>query len=349
MAFRFWRRIKLAPGVTLNLSKSTGSLSFGPRGGKFTLSPRGHRATAGLTGTGLFYTHRFSKGSGRDAGRRRRAEPDAPRVPVEDRLDLGFFRRLFTPDDEEALVDGCRELALGHESKAAEHLRRATHLADGAYLAGFLALRRDRPDEAIEHLSTAAEQGRRLGSHFRRYGISAVMSMAITEEVTVHVGPDLRGVLLGLVEAHQQRGQREGALRCARRLRRLEPDDVLVRLSMAELWWEGRDAGRSALQRIVELGAGVENETALHAALMLYRGRALHELQLLEAARDSFTAALRRRKDRPDDLRRRIRYERARVYEDMGRRSRAREELGKVYAEEPGFEDVATRLGFDSA
>ena len=37
MGFRFWRRIKIAPGVTLNLSKSGGSLSFGPRGAKFTV------------------------------------------------------------------------------------------------------------------------------------------------------------------------------------------------------------------------------------------------------------------------------------------------------------------------
>jgi hypothetical protein len=56
MSFRFWRRIRIAPGVTLNLSKSTASLSFGPRGAKYTISPRGNRVTAGLPGTGLFYT-----------------------------------------------------------------------------------------------------------------------------------------------------------------------------------------------------------------------------------------------------------------------------------------------------
>ena len=38
---RFWRRMKIAPGLTLNLSKSGGSLSFGPRGAKYTVSPRG--------------------------------------------------------------------------------------------------------------------------------------------------------------------------------------------------------------------------------------------------------------------------------------------------------------------
>ena len=51
-------------------------------------------------------------------------------VRPEDRLTLGFFERLVTPDDE-ALVDGCRELVLGSGGKALEHLRRAVHVADG--------------------------------------------------------------------------------------------------------------------------------------------------------------------------------------------------------------------------
>ncbi|WP_454283473.1 DUF4236 domain-containing protein [Roseovarius sp. MBR-79] len=48
MAFRFCRRVRLAPGVTLNLSKSTASLSFGPRGAKYTISPRANRATRAI-------------------------------------------------------------------------------------------------------------------------------------------------------------------------------------------------------------------------------------------------------------------------------------------------------------
>ena len=53
---RFSRRMKIAPGLTLNLSKSGGSLSFGPRGAKYTIGLRGRRTTVGIPGTGLFYT-----------------------------------------------------------------------------------------------------------------------------------------------------------------------------------------------------------------------------------------------------------------------------------------------------
>jgi len=60
MSFRFWRRIRIAPGVTLNLSKTGGSLSFGVRGAHFTVGPHGKRVTAGIPGTGLFYTNTIS-------------------------------------------------------------------------------------------------------------------------------------------------------------------------------------------------------------------------------------------------------------------------------------------------
>jgi len=64
MDFRFWRRVKLAPGVTLNLSKLGGSLPFGPRGARLTAGSRGRRATMGIPGTGLFYTTALPGGSG---------------------------------------------------------------------------------------------------------------------------------------------------------------------------------------------------------------------------------------------------------------------------------------------
>jgi len=201
MSFRFWRRIKIAPGVTLNLSKSGGSLSFGPRGAKFTVGSRGKRATVGLPGTGLFYTSTFPSAK-QTAQKERRSRDYMPTVRPEDRLTLGFFKRLVTPDDEEAFVDGCRELALGNEDSALTHLRKAVHLADGAYLAGFLAFKKEMLEEAEEYLATAYKKYRSLGTYFSKYGISATMSLPITDlsacnaqagEVSAHVGPDVRG------------------------------------------------------------------------------------------------------------------------------------------------------------
>jgi len=342
MGFRFWRRVRIAPGVTLNLSRSGGSLSFGPRGAKVTVGRRGTRVTAGLPGTGLFYT--TTVGQGRSGSHGRKGAPVAPVVAPEDRLSLGFFKRLVTPPEEAALVDGCRELARGEEAKALTHLRQAVHLPDGAFLAGFLALKQGLAEEARGDLEAAAEGGRRLGTVLSKYGIAATLSLPITEEVAVHVGPTLRGCLLGLVEAYQHLERWDDAVACLERLRRLEPEAVVVKLSLAEILLAARPNEPASLRRVVRLAEGVENEDEIHAALLLYRARALRGLGLLDAARTTLTIALRRRKGRSPDLLHALRYERALVYEALGSHGRARTDLERIYAEAPDYEDVAARL-----
>jgi hypothetical protein len=56
MNLRLWRRIRIAPGVTLNLSNTGPSISFGVRGAHVTYGRRGRRATIGAPGTGLYLT-----------------------------------------------------------------------------------------------------------------------------------------------------------------------------------------------------------------------------------------------------------------------------------------------------
>jgi hypothetical protein len=61
--FRFYRRIKVLPGIKLNVSKSGVSTSVGVKGAHVTIGgPRGTRATAGLPGTGVSYTEVTSPG-----------------------------------------------------------------------------------------------------------------------------------------------------------------------------------------------------------------------------------------------------------------------------------------------
>jgi hypothetical protein len=58
MGWRFQRRKKIVPGVTVNLGKRGGSVSVGPRGAKLNAGARGLTATASLLGTGLAYVWR---------------------------------------------------------------------------------------------------------------------------------------------------------------------------------------------------------------------------------------------------------------------------------------------------
>ena len=61
MSLRFWRRITIFPGVTLNLSKSGVSLSFGIRGARYTIGKDKDTASVGAPGTGVSYRKNISK------------------------------------------------------------------------------------------------------------------------------------------------------------------------------------------------------------------------------------------------------------------------------------------------
>ena len=67
---RLWRHKQIIPGVRLNISKSGPSVSFGPRGLHATFGSRGRRMTAGIPGTGVFYTS-YSRSHARQAARTR--------------------------------------------------------------------------------------------------------------------------------------------------------------------------------------------------------------------------------------------------------------------------------------
>lgn len=53
---RFQKRIKLLPGISINLSKSGISTSIGPRGAKVTVGNGKQRTTVGIPGTGLSHS-----------------------------------------------------------------------------------------------------------------------------------------------------------------------------------------------------------------------------------------------------------------------------------------------------
>lgn len=244
-----------------------------------------------------------------------------------------------TPDDEEALADGCPESVLGNQERALDHLEKAVHLADGALLAGFLALSKGRLNQAEACLVMTAHTHGDLGRHLSKYGICARLSLPITEQVSAQVGPDLRGALLGLMEVYQRQARPKDAIACLERLRGLEPDDVVLKSSLAELLLEAHPDDTQACRRVVGLAQDIENETPIHATLMLYHAKALRRLGLANAARDTLTAARRRKKGRSDDL------PRALANQDLKQDSRALAKFEKLYAEDTGYEDVAERLG----
>jgi hypothetical protein len=55
MGLQFRKRVKLAKGMYLNLSKSGVSMSLGTKGARMTIGKKGVTETLGIPGTGLSY------------------------------------------------------------------------------------------------------------------------------------------------------------------------------------------------------------------------------------------------------------------------------------------------------
>ena len=91
-----------------------------------------------------------------------------------------------------------------------------------------------------------------------------------------------------------------------RKLHKSHPDDPVVALSLCELLVE-ESGTKPACREVVELTKSIDNESEIHAALLLWKGKALRLLALPTAARDTLTAAFRRKKGRSDALLRAIR------------------------------------------
>lgn len=353
MSLRFFRRIRIAPGVTLNLSKRGASVSVGPRGMKYTVGTTGTRATAGLPGTGLRYTqHQGWGGGGKKRGRSAKssahAAPPAPEVRPEEKLTLGFFARLFTPKPQQAFVNGLREIHLGHTRKGEDLLRPyGAEVPDAAFLLGFIALQRRRGAEASHWLEHARRKPARLGGMFRRYGLVMQLRLQVTEEVTVMAGPDKRGVLLGLAEAYQLEKDWDAAISSLEQLLRADPQEEVALLSYCELLLEEKGEGRPEAEKVVRRTADIPNGDDVLAAIRLYRARALRALGVTTAARDLLTQTLRKKKGRSAGIMQALRYERALVYTDLGHERRARSDFEALYAADPDYLDVRRRLGLE--
>ena len=60
MGFRFYRRIKILPGIHINLGKRGASVSVGPRGAKMTFGTKGAKTSVGIPGTGIRYERKIT-------------------------------------------------------------------------------------------------------------------------------------------------------------------------------------------------------------------------------------------------------------------------------------------------
>lgn len=267
-----------------------------------------------------------------------------PIVPEKERLDLSFFQRLTTSGEEVQIVDALMDLVTGDELAALRHARKGVDLADGAFLAGFLALRRDHYQEAVEYLTTALDKCDELNEVFVRYKVQALVTLPITDELIAVVTPDSTGVLLGLTEAYQRLKQWDKALACLQHIIDAHPEEVVVLVSFAELLLESAPQEPSTYERILQVSEHVENKSQHHAALMLYRAKAQRHLHQNTEAVATLSKALEEETHRPKRLQCALLYELAEAYLAVEEHQQARNYFTTCFELDPDYRDVVARL-----
>lgn len=83
MAVRFSKRIKIAKGLSLNLSRSGVGVSMGGRGGSISVGKRGVYANTSLPGTGLSYRTKLSGGQQKPASNGSAATPFSGKISIQ--------------------------------------------------------------------------------------------------------------------------------------------------------------------------------------------------------------------------------------------------------------------------
>ncbi len=148
------------------------------------------------------------------------------------------------------------------------------------------------------------------------------------------LGLDRASIGLALAELHQSDGELDEAIDI---VEHLEPT-TFTALSLAELY-----AQAERYDEIVDITSDVQNHDDATALLCVFRGIALREKGLTDAAREAFAEALASRKRAPV-IRHRALLERARTYEAEGKRALARKDLERILAEDSHYEGLAEEL-----
>ena len=350
---RLRRSVKIAPGIRLNVTKTGVGLSAGGRGARYSVHSSGRKTTSvGIPGTGVSYMSVKGRGqaaSTRSGQQRQVAQGGAPVVVSGAQAapflpKAGFFASAAEKRYREGLV-----AYMTDNKTAAIAAFDATLAADpgaiSAHLLAAIAIDTDVDmPSVVRHLeavvTTHATFPDKYMAKFLPAGRSQMaLDVKITELISARVPFDATGAALLLAEAYQGIDRLEEAIGLIQQLHEANPQDPAISLSLADLLFADRD-----FDGVVEVASGAKNSDDLTVALIHMRAAALSALGHHTAAFDSFKEALAKTANRDPGLLATVRYDRALAYEMAGQKAKAKADLERLYASQPGYRDVRERL-----
>jgi len=348
MGVRFRRSIKIAPGVRLNVTKTGIGATFGGKGARYSVHSSGRRTVGvSLPGTGTYYQK--TTGGGRSGGGQRarggcRPQAIAPISPIQAIPKPG----LFASGADRAYHAGLLSY-LGNDSAAAlvsfEKVVASDPAAMSAHLfAGVAASAIGDAQRSIAHLEAVVGSPTGLPDRYQaKFMPVSVFNLSLGVRITdsIMAKPDFGNLaaVLALAEAYHAAGRLEDAIGLVQQIHEIQPNDELVRLSLCDLLFADGDH-----EAVIEMSTGVTNDSDADVETMHLRGAAFVATGLTRAALDAFTAALAKTANRDAGLLNTVRYDRALLLGQLGQSKRARDDLERIYAADPTFEDVKDRL-----
>jgi tetratricopeptide (TPR) repeat protein len=251
---------------------------------------------------------------------------------------------LLAPAFEKTFHKAVRTYAHGDLSGAAALFKesavqdeRDEELADDLF-AGLLSAQADDDASAICFLEKVVASYRTLPDELmERYADGWYMHIEVTEHVTALLPFGSLTAALVLAECYRRTGRSGEAMGLLAQLVEAGGDPLTV-LSLCALLAE-----TEGWDEIVNVAAGTRNEDDASLEVMIYQARALEEQGIDDAALVVYTEALRIPKRHPQLLKQ-ARYGRGKLFLRIGKKEQGKRDLAHVYADDPGYRDVAEAL-----
>lgn len=339
MGFRLSKSIKIVPGVRLNVSSRGVGYSVGGKGMRVTRHANGRVSrTLSIPGTGLSHSSSLRPARGQSRSSRDQSPPPMPSLashPARDSFESNWERELFgvltstNPTDFTYVAQRhCRDIP---DIRILAATLEGLLQFEGGDGAG--------QDRARALLGWAAVQ--RTSNTIERFIATQLAHrtwpVEIVPGVTAHLRLQDDVVLLAAAELHQRAGDLDAAIWTVEQSR----PTAHAALSLVELY-----SCADRHQDVIDLTNGLDNSDDATALLLALRGRAFASQGYFDAARESFTQALRVR-SRAASVRHRALLERVQLDLAQNRKAAARKGLEKILAEDslyPGLSEALESL-----
>jgi tetratricopeptide (TPR) repeat protein len=354
---QFRRRIKIAPGVYVNVSKGGLSLSLGTKGLRYTLGKQGSAVSVGLPGTGVYYRKNLGK---LGADKADEAEAPAPRSSKRRSRTKPGTRASAQPAAlpantspvEQAFYEGSAAYLQSDYQTAFDTFTRllesgGDYRSDSLLMHALAASALDQDAVALDSLTALVEEAQEPlpgtpESLTARLLPEATFEVPITQYASVEQPLNMGTAILLLSELMQAQGELPEAAQFIEDLYQQMPDDPVLQLSLADL--ESQMQDYEGLYNLVSQNAKhLDNDSDVSLELMYYWANALTAKEMYEAAEEVYRNALKGTASRNPELVKLVEYGRADLYERLGKTDDAYKYFSRLLAEDPQFFDVEER------